>query len=124
MANKPTFIQKKIETLPLQIHLVIPPEKPVMRGYITVDAVVRNRAALKDLNEQALGDEDYLRAIVTGIHGLSDPKKPDEALEGESAFLEVLNGDNSAYLLNAIAEGYGTQYGEARQKNFRTSRSR
>lgn len=122
--GKVTFVSKKIETAPLEIHLVIPPEKPRLRGFITCDSVIRTRAEMKELNEANLNDEDYLRAAVTAIHGLATEAEPTVALEGEAAFAEALTGPNSAFILVAIVEGYNAQYGEARQKNLRTSRGR
>jgi hypothetical protein len=120
--SRTTFSTKKIvETAPLKIQLAIPPEKPQLEGFITVDAVLRSKPEIKALSEEGLQDHEYLPKIVTGIHGLGHPET-DEPLTGEAAFEEALKGRYSMYITAAIVEGYFAQYGEARRGNSRPRR--
>jgi hypothetical protein len=112
-----TFSTKKIvETFPMKIQLALPPDKPELEGYIMCDAVVRTKPQIKKLSEEGLTDEEYLRQVVKGIHGLGHPET-DAPLVGEDAFKEALEGRYSMWILGAIVDGYFAQYGEARRKN-------
>jgi hypothetical protein len=112
-----TFSTKKIvETFPMKIQLALPPDKPELEGFIMCDAVVRTKPEIKQLSEEGLTDEEYLRRVVKGIHGLGHPET-DAPLVGEDAFKEALEGRYSMWILGAIVDGYFAQYGEARRKN-------
>ena len=118
----PTFRMKEIKTFPLKVELAIPPENPVMRGYITVDALIKSKGEFKALAEAELDDTEYFKQIVTAVHGIGDVNG--NLLEGEAAMEEVQTGSLSMYYIPAIVSAYFDQYGEARRKNSRTSSRR
>lgn len=111
-----TFIQKEVETFELKIELAIPPEKPQMRGYITVDAIPRTKEEVRALSKEDLSDEDYLRRIAVNIRGLEQT--------GDAAFVEVTTGKLSMWILPAIITAFFEQFGEARRKNALPQRGR
>lgn len=115
----PTFILKEMKTFPLKVELAIPPERPVMRGYITCDALVRSKEEMRSLAEENLEDPEYFDRLIQAVHGISN--EAGTALTGEEALEEVKNGRFSMYFLPAIIGAYFEQYGEARQKNLRKS---
>lgn len=123
MANQsPTFIMKSMPTFPLKVELAIPPERPVMKGFITVDAVVKSKEEIKTLGEQNYEDGEFFDQLIQAVHGLGNDAGA--VLEGEDAMKEVKEGKLSMYLVPAIVSAYFEQYGEARRKNSRTSQRR
>ena len=117
-----TFSTKKvITTFPVRIDLALPPEKPELKGHIMVDAFARSKPEIKALSEEGLTDEEYLRRLVGGIHGLGHPET-DAPLIGEAAFTEALEGRYSQWITAAIVDGVFAQYGAARTKNSKTRR--
>lgn len=121
-SQKATFVMKEMNTFPLRVDLVIPPENPIMRGYITVDAVVKSKEEFKVLAEADMDDVEYFAQIVQAVHGLGDANG--NPIEGEAAMREVQTGRLSMYYIPAIVSAYFEQYGEARQKNSRKSSRR
>lgn len=116
-----TLSLKKITTFPLKIDLVIPPQNPTIKGYITVDCKARSRDENRELLDQGLDDAAFLREIAVNIRGLGNE---DGAIEGDDAFKEVTEGQLSMYLLPAIVGAYYEQFGEVRRKNSGPSRGR
>lgn len=125
MSKVATFTTKKIDTAPLKISIAIPPENPKIKGYFMGHAILRSKVENKELFDRIdsgeIEDDQLLHELYTGFDGLAN-----EAgyCEGEAAFVEILTGPNSAYLTPAAIQAYYTQYGEARQGNFKRSRGR
>lgn len=125
MSKTATFTVAKIATAPLKITLAIPPERPVLKGYITGRAIVRPQTDIKAFSERCkteeISNEDVLRWQYEGFDGLANA---DGYCEGEAAFQEILTGENSAYLIPAVSGAYWEHYGEARQGNYKAPRGR
>lgn len=117
-----SFQLKQVNTFEIRIDLAIPPEKPVMRGHIFVDAIPRTREQVKDLADRGLSDEEYLREIAHDIRGLGDSEG--NAITGDAAFKEVLDGKFGMYLLPAVIGAYFESFGQARRKNALPQRGR
>ncbi len=121
-----TFATKRVTTDEFKIHLAIPPENPTMRGYITVRANVRSKAALKDL-ANAVQDDEYeddiavLKDMYAGIEGLGNEDGP---LTGEAVWDFLINDPTGAYIVPALIEAYFDQYQQARRGNSKRRRSR
>lgn len=113
--NGPTFVMKSMDTFSMKVELAIPPENPIMRGFLTVDAYVKSKAEFRELADKELEDGEYFDAIVHAVHGLGDANG--NPIEGEDAIREVKEGKLSMYYLPAIVTAYFEQYGEARRKN-------
>lgn len=121
--QKATFILKAIDTFELIVNLSIPPEKPIMKGFLTVDAKVMSKNEVKDLVEAELPDTEYFDKIVKGVRGMQSAEGV--VLDAETdAIEEVKNGRMSQWLMPAIVQAYFEQYGEARRKNLNRSRNR
>lgn len=125
MSKVATFTTKKIDTAPLKISIAIPPENPKIKGYFTGHAILRSKVENKELFDRIdsgeIEDDQLLHELYTGFDGLANAAG---YCEGEAAFVEILTGPNSAYLTPAAIQAYYTQYGEARQGNFKRSRGR
>lgn len=108
-------IKKVIETFKQDVHVAIPPENPVIEGYITVHYRVKSKDEVAELNARNLTDEDYFKIIVDRIDGMGgDDGNP---LAGDAAIEEALHGKYSMYLVPAIVRKYWSQYNEALQGN-------
>lgn len=121
-------IPKKIDTAPLKISIAIPAENPTIKGTFIANARLRSKAENKALLEkysnwdgEGDGDEAMVRELFESFEGLGNDDGP---LLGEAAFLEVLRGRLSAFLVPAVIQAYYEQYGEARQGNFKRLRGR
>ena len=114
-------VKKQVETFTRKIDIAIPPEKPVITGFIEVDYFIKSKPEVKELSDLNLTDEEYLPRIASNIRGLGG-EKPEDAITGDAAFVEVLTGKYSMYLVPAIVTDYFEQYGQARRGNSRTRR--
>lgn len=125
MSKTATFTTKKVDTAPLKITVCIPPENPVLKGYFTGNAIIRDKPTIKAFQERCeneeVPEEEVLRWMYIGFDGLANDAG---YCEGEAAFSEILTGVNSAYLTHAAAQAYWIQYGEARQGNFKKRHGR
>jgi len=70
----------------------------------------------------AEGDSVLIEKVVADIHGLSDGEG--QALTGDAAMAELLEGGWSAHLQGAIVTDLFGQFGEVLVKNSRPSRGR
>lgn len=114
----------KTETVALPVKLRLPTATAGVfnEGSITAQVVVLSKDQLKDLADAETSDADYIKTIVKDVEGLGDAQG--NPIKGEAALAEVLNGDWSSFLQNAILAAYFEQFGEARVKNSKTSRGR
>lgn len=120
--QKGTFLMKAMDSFPLKVDLVIPPENPVMKGYITVYYRPKTKSEVKALVDEQREDIDYFTDLVTEVQGLQSAEGV--VLEGDAAIEECKTGKLSMWLMAAIIQAYFEQYGEARRKNFNRSQRR
>jgi hypothetical protein len=120
---------KAISTVELRVDIAIPPENPVIKGFLTCDAVVRSKAQMQELTEriengdfasdsQVLIDGDLYR----NIRGLVNTEGKE--LSGADAVKECTEGPFGMYLTQALVKKYFTHFGEAQAKNSPRSRGR
>lgn len=115
-----------ISTEPMKIHLAIPPEKPIIKGYITAHAKLRSKAEMKQFGEDIqdnVYDDDIavLKEMYTGIDGLGTDT---DNISGDAVWDFLLNDKVGSYIVPALIQAYFDQYNDARQKNSARSRSR
>lgn len=121
-----SFAVKPIDTDTFKVALAIPPEKPAMRGHITVHAKIRSKAELKEFGD-AIADGEYeddieaLKAMYTKIEGLG---KGEEAIDGDAVWDFLQNDKVGSYIVPALIHAYFSQYQSARRGNSKGRRSR
>lgn len=123
------LVLKKAATVAIRVDIAIPPEDPIIKGFLMCDAVVRGRKELEELqgkleSGEYADDAALLRngEIFTAIHGLAVDDSGE--LEPAAAMKEVLEGQWSVYLTTALLRRYFEHFREAGAKNLKTLRGR
>lgn len=125
-----SLVLKKIDTVELKVEIAIPPENPVIKGFITCDAVVRSKAEMKALSEKLeegefTSDAELLTKgdLYRDIRGLTNTDGK-ELKTFEDALQEVTEGKYSVYLTTALVRKYFGHTQDAQSKNSIRSRGR
>jgi hypothetical protein len=121
---------KRLESFPLKVDIAIPPENPVIKGFITAYLAPRSKPEMQELQQKLedgefSGDDDLLKRgnLFTAIEGLTNTEGR-ELTTLEDALKEVTEGPLSMYLTSILVRRYFEHFQASPVKNFRPSRGR
>ena len=133
-----SLVLKDLATVPLRVDVAIPPEKPLIEGFIMCHAVIRSKPDMEQLHkdfEDGKYDEENTpegeekqtllskNMLFTGVDGLAVDGRGE--LFGDEAFDEATKGKWSMYIATAMVRKYFSHFlNDAAGKNSKRFRGR
>lgn len=119
----------KITEVPLRVDIAIPPEKPIITGFLQTTALIRGKEEMKSLQER-IDDGEFetdaelieKKLLYSSVGELED--EDGKVLTGDDAIRYVTTGKFSSYLTSALVRRYFAHFSDAPAKNSRTLRKR